>query len=434
MDRAAFFFDCFQSSLSQTLDFLLPHFGLCLALRAVCILGAPSAIRHLASLILGLLVLWTFVKDKFLHFVFLSVVGYFGLLIAPEKRKGVVSSLFCVSFIMSCELVVFSTTEWHQIRGSIMIVVMKIISIGFDLDDSRLSQLPGVVEFGGFVLSPANSIFGPFVQYKMHLGILDDRPLSKAWFYRLFRCLALACFTFGFSVCVWPWIFRSDDHKWLHAFTVAASFRYSHYFVSYLSEATSVMCGIGYVELESGSHWGGISVASMENVELPRSLVEVATSWNMASHLFLKSYVYKPARRLGLFAAIFITYFASTLLHGLNFQLSAVILSLGMYAYIENVLRTKLAKKLNACVLARRSKTPHEFKYQEDVWWVMIINLLFSALAVFHLAYLGSPFQSDIPDLQEQGYSMEHAIGQWQHLDFASHFVALGTLLVSKVL
>lgn len=154
----------------------------------------------------------------------------------------------------------------------------------------------------------------------------------------------------------------------------------------------------------------------------------------MASHLFLKSYVYKPARRLGLFAAIFITYFASTLLHGLNFQLSAVILSLGMYAYIENVLRTKLAKKLNACVLARRSKTPHEFKYQEDVWWVMIINLLFSALAVFHLAYLGSPFQSDIPDLQEQGYSMEHAIGQWQHLDFASHFVALGTLLVSKVL
>lgn len=434
MDRLVFFSDCFQSTLSQTFDFVLPLFALCLALRAVCLIGAPSAVRHLASLILGLVVIWVFVERKLTYFVVLAVVGYSALLLAPEKRKGVTSSLVCVSFIMSCELVVFTRTEWHQIRGSIMIVAMKTISIGFDVDDNQLSHVPGVLEFAGFVLSPANSIFGPFVQYKVHMGILVDRPLSKAWFYHVIRSLALAGFALGFSMCFWPWIFDRGVHKWLRAFTIAASFRYSHYFVSYMSETTSVMCGLGFVESESGDHWGGVAVARMENVEMPRSLVEVVTSWNMASHVFLKSYVYKPARKLGIFPAIFITYFASSLLHGLNFQLSAVLLSIGVYAYIENVLRTKLAKKLNACVLARRSSKPEQFKYKEDVWWVVTINLLFSALAVFHLAYLGSPFDSDNPDLQEQGYSMEHTVSRWRDLNFASHWVALATLLVGRMI
>ena len=64
--------------------------------------------------------------------------------------------------------------------------------------------------------------------------------------------------------------------------------------------------------------------------------------------------VYIPARiHIGRFGAILATYFASALLHvsmcahnshrcgsicmqGLNFQLGAVLLSIGLYAYLEN--------------------------------------------------------------------------------------------------
>ncbi|XP_062502747.1 protein-serine O-palmitoleoyltransferase porcupine-like [Corticium candelabrum] len=434
MDSLRFFAHCFWSTTNQTLDFVLPLFALCLVVRSVCLLGAPPIVRHLASLVAGLAVIRVFVQEKLPYFVVLALVGYSTLLLAPTKRKGVFSSLLCVSFIMSCELVAFTGTEWHQIRGSIMIVAMKTISIGFDLDECRLNEIPGIVAFSGFVLSPANSVFGPFVQYRMHLNLLDDRPLSRAWFYRLVRCLALAAFALSFSMCFWPWVFQRNSHKWLLAFTTAASFRYSHYFVSYLSEATSVMCGIGFVDTESGGHWGGVTVARMEEVEMPRSLVEVVTSWNMASHLFLKSYVYKPSRSLGIFPAIVITYLASALLHGLNFQLSAVLLSIGFYAYIENVVRNKLAKKLNASVVARRLVSRDDLKYKETVWWVTIINMLFSALAVFHLAYLGAPFDLDSAELQEQGYSMQHTVGRWRDLSFASHWVALATLLAGKVI
>ena len=43
----------------------------------------------------------------------------------------------------------------------------------------------------------------------------------------------------------------------------------------------------------------------------------------------------------------------SALFHGLNFQLAAVLLSLGLYTYVEFTLRSKLASIFDACILAR---------------------------------------------------------------------------------
>ena len=65
-------------------------------------------------------------------------------------------------------------------------------------------------------------------------------------------------------------------------------------------------------------------------MQVPRSLVEVVTSWNLSMHKWLKNYVFRITRpKFGTFAAILLTYIASALLHGLNFQLAAVLLSLG---------------------------------------------------------------------------------------------------------
>lgn len=55
-------------------------------------------------------------------------------------------------------------------------------------------------------------------------------------------------------------------------------------------------------------------------------------------------------------------------------------------------------------------------------------NLMFSGLAIFHLAYLGLMF--DMSDLQETGYSYSHTINKWAELGFASHWVALATFCI----
>jgi len=52
-------------------------------------------------------------------------------------------------------------------------------------------------------------------------------------------------------------------------------------------------------------------------------------------------------------------------------------------------------------------------------------NLMFSGLAIFHLAYLGLMF--DTSDLQETGYNYSHTINKWSELGFASHWIALAT-------
>lgn len=219
------------------------------------------------------------------------------------------------------------------------------------------------------------------------------------------------------------------------AYQAAMSFRFSHYFVSFLSECTSLLSGIGTEVNQEGKQitiWRS-DIARPQHIELPRSLVEVVVHWNIPMHLFLKNYVFKKALPLGRFIAVLFTFGLSSLLHGINFQLAAVLISIGTYAYIEHVFRQKLGRIFNACIFARKCRPDCGHVYGETNFWVIAANLGFSFLAVFHLAYLGIMFGSDSEE-QERGYGMKHTLSKWSHLDFASHWVALATFLFSRII
>lgn len=66
--------------------------------------------------------------------------------------------------------------------------------------------------------------------------------------------------------------------RWFLAYRDALSFRTSHYFVSYLSEATAITAGIETM-----------TVTRPFQIELPRSLVEVVINWNIPMHTWLKT-------------------------------------------------------------------------------------------------------------------------------------------------
>ncbi|QQP36932.1 Proteincysteine Npalmitoyltransferase porcupinelike, partial [Caligus rogercresseyi] len=74
---------------------------------------------------------------------------------------------------------------------------------------------------------------------------------------------------------------------WLLAYRDAMSFRASHYFVSFVSEATATAAGFGYSKEDQS--WSELAVARCNSIELPRSLVEVVVSWNIPMHKWLKT-------------------------------------------------------------------------------------------------------------------------------------------------
>ncbi|CAF1160275.1 unnamed protein product [Didymodactylos carnosus] len=174
------------------------------------------------------------------------------------------------------------------------------------------------------------------------------------------------------------------------------------------------------------------SIVKPYEIELPHSLVDVVINWNIPMHYWLKIYVYKPMKlKYGHFLSIFVTYLASALLHGFNFQLSIVLLSIGIFAYVEYGYRKKLSNILDSCVMAKNCLScDHSYKYWHPLTFT--VNCLLSVLSLWHLTYLGQLF--DNSQQQYIGYSLQHTLEKWSKLNFASHIVVICTYAIFRSL
>ena len=141
--------------------------------------------------------------------------------------------------------------------------------------------------------------------------------------------------------------------------------------------------------------------------------------------------IFKPLRSYGNFIAIIGTYFVSSLLHGLNYRLSAVLLSLGVYTYIEYNFRRKLSYRMNACISSKSCRLicdKHRFTGRK--LGVSFLNLFLTILALYHLSYLGC-----LIDLRaEDNVTFYRAFDRWRGLQYESHYVILITYIVSLFL
>ncbi|KAK2563139.1 Protein-serine O-palmitoleoyltransferase porcupine, partial [Acropora cervicornis] len=381
------FKSCVGPTTSQTVNLVGPLLAMCLVFRITALIRLPNLLVHFVSFICGTAALFLFVKDNTAYPLVMCALGYPVLFLKYQKR-GMVMGLICVTFLIVCELFIVTAQNWHQVRGSQMVLVMKLISLAFDMDNALVQFRPNIVEYFGYALSVSSVIFGPFMTYTEYCQILVGKTMSLAWFVGVIRSCVLSYCCLIMSSCVAMWIFPEDAFKRL-------------------------------------------DVARPQRVELPRSLVEVVVHWNIPMHVFLKNYVYKKAQPLGRFVAVLLTFALSSLLHGINFQLAAVLISIGTYAYIEHVFRKKLGGIFDACIMARKCKAGCGHRYTEANFWIIATNLGFSFLSMFHLAYLGIMFGGDT-ELQERGYGMMHTLSKWSHLDFASHWVAFATFLLSR--
>lgn len=417
--------DCLIPTLRDGIKSSIHLIICCLLLKFTKSLNfLPSYCIHLTSAATGLYCLYHFFEELIFYIIILAIIGYMILNIVHmiwKKYCGYTSFVVCFIFLIICELLIVNPTQWHRIRGSQMILAMKIISLGFDVDSSI--KFPSLIECFGYYFCVGSVIFGPWVSYINYMKLLQERSMNKQYVFNLMKCLILSYLFLTMSTCWINWMVPYSSWSWISAYRDAFSFRTSHYFISYLSEVSSILCGIS----SSSNSWE-MTVVSPFSIELPRSLVEVVIYWNIPMHYWLKTYVFKTARPFGKFVAVLVTYIASSLLHGMNFQLAAVLLSLGFYTYIEYSLRQKLSIIFDACILARKCKKDCNHSYKNYHPYVIIINLCFGILAMFHLSYLGVMFDTT-SSVQEEGYNMNHTLHKWTKLNFASHWVAFATYI-----
>lgn len=82
-----------------------------------------------------------------------------------------------------------------------MIILMKMVSVGFDLDSSLLPRLPTFMEMVGYIVNPGTVIFGPWVSFSAYKKVLQ--PMS--W-------VSLACWVNN-VIITWNFIYICEFLK-----------------------------------------------------------------------------------------------------------------------------------------------------------------------------------------------------------------------------
>ncbi|KAM3617820.1 uncharacterized protein V6R79_011625 [Siganus canaliculatus] len=412
-------------------------------------LGLPSFVKHLGTIVGGFYTLYLFFELHMIWVVLLSLLCYLFLFLCRHSTmRGTFLSITVLIYLLLGELHMMDTTNWHKMRGSQMVVAMKAISLAFDLDRGVVTSVPSPVEFMGYIYFVGTVIFGPWISFNSYKEALEGRKLSFSWLLKVCVSWVKSQVCLVISNCVAPYLFpyfipiygdkllRSKKRRkirWLLAYENTMSFHFSNYFVGYLSETTTTLAGAGFTEEKENLKWD-MTVSKPLSIEFPRSMVEVVTSWNLPMSSFLHTYVFKSALKFGTFSAVMVTYTASALLHGLSFHLGAVLISLGFITYIEHVLRKRLAAIFSACVLSKKCQANCTHRNKKALW-VYMINIAFSALAILHLTYLGSVFNSSVDYMEEDEDDVtHHTIQKWSELSWTSHWLTFGCWILYRLI
>uniref|UniRef100_K7FJI7 Protein-serine O-palmitoleoyltransferase porcupine n=1 Tax=Pelodiscus sinensis TaxID=13735 RepID=K7FJI7_PELSI len=366
--------------------------------------------------------------------VLLSLLCYLVLFLCRHSaHRGVFLSITILIYLLMGEMHMVDTVTWHKMREGTSSIGPQgggEWGLGVREQSPQPGTPPTAVSFwgsGGFTAGLFRGQLTPWLG-SLWLGS-HGCPLSlrDTWFSSVASSavVGLLCVSVAYLLCglLAPWLsgrFPGLDpdppppHRWLRAYESAVS-----------REAPATLAGAGFTEEKDNLKWD-LTVSRPLNVELPRSMVEVVTSWNLPMSSWLNSYVFKNSLQLGTFSAVIVTYAASALLHGLSFHLAAVLLSLGFITYVEHVLRKRLSAILDACILSKRCPPGCSHRHNTVSLGAAPRKVVVGSLS-FHLAYLGSLFDIDADDtLEEQGYGMSYTVYKWSELSWASHWVTFG--------
>lgn len=124
----------------------------------------------------------------------------------------------------------------------------------------------------------------------------------------------------------------------------------------------------------------------------------------------------------GRFLATFGTFAFSAMYHGLNVEVTVVLLNIGVFCYIQYKFREILAQYFNACVKTRTCNACVAHRYKETYGTVMLANFLFGVWTMLDLAYFGI-IMSDVGNVSNFTKSKNIILKKWGALGFFNHKV-----------
>ncbi|KAH9528481.1 hypothetical protein DERF_002427 [Dermatophagoides farinae] len=373
-------------------------------------------------------------------------------------------------FIGLNEILIFfyDSSDWIKLRPNLMLLLMKSISyfheIRISMEKKDIKNSGSfirnfkfiILQYSAYVLHPCAIILGIWHPHNDHSKLFitnhnnNDETRTKNFKQNIIQSFGSLFFSLLFLICStclidyffghilfeyldsFIRIFFADDPqqtstfwffimKILRSYSIAIQFHYSHYFICFLGQSMFHLWG-----------FDDLQVTKPLSIEWPRSLVDVVVAWNIPMHQWLKRYVFQVMKNnlKNIYLTILATYFISSYLHGLITQ-------------AEFKLRKSLAHFWSACVESRKCQYDyyvydddddddnyslvcrHGHRKTKNIWIVRIINLFFTLLALFHLAFLGATF-----DGQPDSSNVENVWTVWKDL----HFYPFITMIIMFVL
>ncbi|KAJ8930865.1 hypothetical protein NQ314_016285 [Rhamnusium bicolor] len=193
-----------------------------------------------------------------------------------------------ITALVLCEYFLLEAETWLEIRGIIMVFTMKLISLAEDVDKG-VTSFPTFFRYFGYIFCGANIMFGPWISFQEYI-VLYHHPRQKNiwWIYGILRALFISGFFLMISNCWTNYFIPDNSNRWLVGYKEALSFRTSHYFICYLSEASMVAAGyINHKIWYEDENWR-FFITDPLKIEFPTALATVVTNWNQPMHEFLK--------------------------------------------------------------------------------------------------------------------------------------------------
>lgn len=439
---------CIKSSTKQIQHYIVILIGCGLLQRLLWELlkrtlgNRQHNLYHGISVMCGLISLWCYVGHNSI-FVLVHVMNLCLFLWLVIKKQVRYTGAWLCMYTIVCQLLfefLLKTEHYETIRGPQMVISMKLISMAFEIQDDK--EHYQFMAIWGYLLSPGSLILGPWISYKDYNPEFHIRFKKLPQIVGIILNILLAIVFLNLSNCLIPWLKQLLNlglglETYLDAFAV----RCSHYFVCYLSQAT-LMATTSSQSLKvssASSLFAAQHIVKPLAIEFPRSLSNVIRNWNIPMHLWLKQNIFNRLRtsKHPYFMAIVCTYLVSCLVHGFNYKVHLVLVSLGFFSYIENVLRRCLAQVFNACIESSECKTnckylycPRSYEgssYTPAILLVRLVNLIFSLLVVIQLAYLGimlnSPGSTSGASAKTKGLAQIFQV--WSNINFLGHGLAM---------
>merc|ERR1711936_862667 len=127
-----------EHCIEPTLTDGLKHMGKIIAWCFIFRLATQTTrvvpwLGHAASVVSGTVLASHFFGGGVFYILGLIMMGYI-MLAVSNKVRGLACTALVLGYNIVCETWVAEPVIWHMVRGAIMIVAMKIISLGFDMD------------------------------------------------------------------------------------------------------------------------------------------------------------------------------------------------------------------------------------------------------------------------------------------------------------